>query len=236
MTYPIAEIFTSIQGEGVWTGTPMVFIRLAGCNVGHYIVDEAELSNDLPNGNDLPLLTGKKHSMCTAWDGSRFLCDTDYHKVADWRVQDLADHVRSEGVHHVCLTGGEPFIHDLDPILSALNWLRVHIETSGTKPLDFGQFGPKPWITCSPKGGFIKDRGGWENIDEWKFVITPSTDPETIVKFLAEQNPRRLPVYIQPLNGVHEVWDASLKRCLEILKIHPEWRLSAQLHKYLGVR
>ena len=31
--YPIVEIFKSIQGEGFWVGTPMVFIRLAGCNL-----------------------------------------------------------------------------------------------------------------------------------------------------------------------------------------------------------
>ena len=29
----LAEIFYSIQGEGTWTGTPAVFVRLAGCNL-----------------------------------------------------------------------------------------------------------------------------------------------------------------------------------------------------------
>lgn len=29
----LAEIFYSIQGEGAWTGTPAVFVRLAGCNL-----------------------------------------------------------------------------------------------------------------------------------------------------------------------------------------------------------
>ncbi len=29
----LAEIFYSIQGEGIWTGTPAVFVRLAGCNL-----------------------------------------------------------------------------------------------------------------------------------------------------------------------------------------------------------
>ena len=29
----LSEIFYSIQGEGTWTGTPAVFIRLAGCNL-----------------------------------------------------------------------------------------------------------------------------------------------------------------------------------------------------------
>lgn len=33
MTLQLAEIFYSIQGEGAWSGTPAVFVRLAGCNL-----------------------------------------------------------------------------------------------------------------------------------------------------------------------------------------------------------
>ena len=33
MTLQLAEIFYSVQGEGTWTGTPAVFVRLAGCNL-----------------------------------------------------------------------------------------------------------------------------------------------------------------------------------------------------------
>ena len=31
--YRINEIFYSLQGEGFWTGTPMVFLRFSGCNL-----------------------------------------------------------------------------------------------------------------------------------------------------------------------------------------------------------
>lgn len=33
ITFPIADKFYSLQGEGMWTGVPMTFIRLAGCNL-----------------------------------------------------------------------------------------------------------------------------------------------------------------------------------------------------------
>ena len=31
--YRVNEIFYSLQGEGYWTGTPMVFLRFSGCNL-----------------------------------------------------------------------------------------------------------------------------------------------------------------------------------------------------------
>ena len=31
--YRVNEIFCSLQGEGFWTGTPMVFLRFSGCNL-----------------------------------------------------------------------------------------------------------------------------------------------------------------------------------------------------------
>ncbi|WP_240985447.1 7-carboxy-7-deazaguanine synthase QueE [Acididesulfobacillus acetoxydans] len=32
-SYPVSEIFESIQGEGIWTGIPAAFVRLQGCNL-----------------------------------------------------------------------------------------------------------------------------------------------------------------------------------------------------------
>jgi organic radical activating enzyme len=33
MNFPVLEMFHSIQGEGIFTGAPSIFIRVAGCNL-----------------------------------------------------------------------------------------------------------------------------------------------------------------------------------------------------------
>lgn len=230
MTYPIAETFISVQGEGTYTGTPMLFIRLAGCNVGKYtpIALQQPLETD-PSSLRVLRASNPTHSICTAWDGTKFLCDTDYHKAEE--VDEVVLVKRGLNVKHICISGGEPFLHDLLPLLRHCGKLgiRVHIETSGTLPIPNYT---SPWITCSPKWDF--DRGNYYNVQEWKFVVGPDTTEKAIREFLDPGDPR--PVYLQPLGDLKTHFPESLARCWELLQIHPEWKLSAQLHKYLGVR
>ena len=45
----VIEIFESIQGEGRWMGTPVTFIRLAGCNLHCSWCDTKESWGDVAN-------------------------------------------------------------------------------------------------------------------------------------------------------------------------------------------
>jgi 7-carboxy-7-deazaguanine synthase len=239
--YPIAETFYSIQGEGVWTGTPMFFVRLAGCNVGKYVdadqfggVDVKDLSPMELITKDFPLLQDRTHSVCTAHDGTRFLCDTDYHR-AEWMTPAQIDslvHAIKPTPEHVVITGGEPFLYDLEPLVAQLQdtGSDVHIETSGTKPI-VGMEGV--WVTCSPKEGFLKEN--MLLVDEWKFLLGPKFTAKGVMDFLQDDECPS-PVYLQPINGVNEPDAAAVARTVELVKANPSWRLSAQLHKYLGAR
>lgn len=107
MTYPIADIFFSLQGEGHFVGYPMVFVRLAGCSVvGCHIRDECD---------EAP------------WKMTERLSLDD----VILRVRALT----SKGI--VCITGGEPTDHEILPLICALHdaGFRVHMETSGVRPV-----------------------------------------------------------------------------------------------------
>lgn len=231
-TYPIAETFTSVQGEGVYTGTLMHFIRLAGCNVGKYASEGHELEAHEP---DFPLWAEKKHSICESILGQRFLCDTNYHTVEHCTSEEL---MRRAGlVEHICITGGEPFLHDLEDLIVHVGAERlVHIETSGTKPIQWIPKLPGTWITCAPKIGFLDEN--IDRVDEWKFVVSKPADFRGVMSFLREHgiDSEKVPVYVQPVNYVESVNTDCINMVLAQLEHYPTLRLSAQLHKYLGVR
>jgi 7-carboxy-7-deazaguanine synthase len=243
---PVAEVFHSIQGEGVWTGTAMLFVRLAGCNVGTYANDLGPA--DVPDPKtagislaDLPLLQSRQHSICRTADGQAFLCDTDYHRSADMTIEEILSELREK---HVCVTGGEPLLHgsalrELFDALAERN-IMTHIETSGTRPL--GEFffkmpvvdHPRVWITCSPKKGFLPTNHGW--IDEWKFLVGPGFSEEKLIQSLNKLPDPSQPVYLQPVNPVTRISQTNVCLCRMLQEIHPEWRLSIQVHKVFGLR
>lgn len=233
VTYPIAERFHSIQGEGEYAGFPMHFVRLAGCNVGK---PQAAQSPGL-----LPLYP--KHTICTNVFGESFLCDTDYAKTESITVTEiLADtHER-----HMCITGGEPLLYDLQPIIdcAADAEVDVHIETSGTKPISQALFERgNVWITCSPKEGFIVDHIVNGMLDELKFTVSATATVGGVIEKVeailqaAKGSTYPLPtIWLQPINGVHELYRDSALKAMEVLEQRPTWRLCVQVHKAIGVR
>lgn len=129
--YQIHEIFTSLQGEGIATGTPATFIRLQGCPVGCIWCDSGPLADDL-----LGRHTNGKTRNTWGQGGTRMLVD-DILKQVDREL--------------VIITGGEPVLWDLDALLIPLHQ-RGHttqLETSGWGELK-GKEIPRH-ITISPK-------------------------------------------------------------------------------------
>lgn len=225
LSFNVAETFYSIKGEGMHTGTPMYFLRLAGCNVGRRDV----MLRD-------KVRSGAFAEVCTSWDGSKFLCDTDYNSHKKMSVhQVLEDMEKLAGplIKWVVITGGEPLmpsnleaLHELNDLLGILG-KRMHFETNGTYPLP--QLNHTAYFACSPKHGWLGETV--QACNELRLLVDQNTDPIDFHPIFLKHPC----VLLSPVNPSIGFDEASLANCLKILKRHPDWKLNYQLHKVLGI-
>lgn len=236
--YRVAEIFVSIQGEGLFSGAPMDFVRLAGCNVG-VIHDKADTLG--------PCSTV---SICHSVDGSEFTCDTDYRVNRRMSAQDIMDAYKADQSAGIgwplCVTGGEPFLQNMYHLasLARTRKVRMHVETSGT--ILFAGDNPKEeWcemlrhmhIVCSPKVGYNTYNSRYVN--EWKFVVGPQHPVsywyDYISRFLERENVIYPLVFIQPVNHRDSVDLEAARIAVKLVSLSRNWRVSIQIHKVLGI-
>lgn len=212
MTYAVKEIFFTLQGEGANTGRPAVFCRFAGCN----------------------LWTGREADRA---DAVCQFCDTDFVGVdgpgggkfaaADELARAVAEkwpaNVSARARRLVVCTGGEPLLQMDGDIVRALHaqGFEIAIETNGTQAPPEGI----DWICVSPKVGapLVLTRG-----NELKLVYPQAGgEPELFADLDFEQ------FFLQPMDGPDRErnTELALAYCLS----HPQWRLSIQTHKLLGI-
>ena len=208
MTYAVKEIFFTLQGEGANTGRPAVFCRFAGCNL--WTGREADRANATCN-----------------------FCDTDFVGVdgpgggkftsADDLARAVAANVSARARKLVVCTGGEPLLQMDAELVHALHVQRfeIAIETNGT------QLAPEgiDWICVSPKMGapLVLTSG-----NELKLVYPQlGGEPEQFANLAFEQ------FFLQPMDGPDRERNTEL--ALSYCLAHPQWRLSIQTHKLLGI-
>lgn len=228
MKVHVSEVFDSIQGEGTYTGTPMRFIRLAGCSVGRH-PDHAPADRAKPVVQQLLPILETPAWTCWTYDGRAFCCDTDF---AAHEEIDIEDTIRLAWEDHVCLTGGEPMIHE-QAVYNAYKVCyeenkQLHIETSGTKPIP--PYLHDAWVTISPKLGVREDSIARAN--EIKLLV----DDHFRIELVPQSIMLHRNVFVQPINMITSVNRHNLLECQELLMCNPHWKLSVQLHKYIGVR
>jgi 7-carboxy-7-deazaguanine synthase (Cx14CxxC type) len=212
MSYAVKELFYTLQGEGTHTGRPAVFCRFAGCN--------------LWSGREAQ----RPHAIC------RF-CDTDFVGTDGpgggrfATAEDLARAVATAWHGHphpqsrpfVVCTGGEPLLQLDRPAVEALHaaGFEVAVETNGTRP-------PVPgidWICVSPKAGapLVLTEG-----DELKLVFPQhGAEPERYEQLRFGR------FRLQPMDGPAR--EANTRAAVAYCLAHPQWQLSLQTHKYLGI-
>lgn len=240
--YSIAEVFTSPQGEGVYAGQMQTFIRLAGCTVGKRFPPLMYAENSYMKPRSLGTTTLVQDSrlpiyveQCTLYDGRTFACDTDYRKHSQLTAHELMERVPA-GVDDVCITGGEPLMHDLSTLITYLFGIgrKIHIETSGTIYTDLK---PDIWVTVSPKLGVMEMM--LYRANEIKILVDENFNPEEPLKtawkeFSLPTLAYKKPVFLQPVNGEKDVNVQNLKLCRDWQIKFPSFRLSLQQHKVMS--
>ena len=235
ISYPIAEIFESVQGEGGQAGIAMTFVRLAGCTVGKPYTAEARKALGLEYFQE----------RCVSWDGASFPCDTNYRMSSRKTVAELMAMDEIKNAHYVSITGGEPLMHNLVPLMVALDVKEkhIHIETSGTVALPANlivdvdlarqRTDCMVWVTVSPKQGCLPEM--LKLADEIRIMVDKDFNEGQFLleyeKYIADEK-----VWISPVNDLVTLNIDNMKRCLALQQRYRQLRLSIQQHKIWGVR
>jgi 7-carboxy-7-deazaguanine synthase (Cx14CxxC type) len=210
MSYQVKEIYYTLQGEGARTGRAAVFLRFAGCN--------------LWSGRE----KDRAEAVCT-------FCDTDFVGTDGTgggsfaTAEDLAHAVAEKwptsarGRPYVVCTGGEPLLQLDGPLVAALHaqGFEIGIESNGTMPAPPGI----DWICVSPKADAeLKLTRG----NELKLVFPQALAPPERFGQLAFDH-----FFLQPMDGPER--EANTRAAIDYCLAHPQWRLSLQTHKLIGI-
>jgi 7-carboxy-7-deazaguanine synthase len=210
MAYAVKEAFLTLQGEGVQAGSRAVFLRFAGCN----------------------LWSGREADRAAARCN---FCDTDFVGTDGpgggkfESAQVLAGHIEAlwgEGAERrlVVVTGGEPMLQLDTALIDALHTrgFKVAVESNGTIAATPGI----DWLCISPKAGTeVVQRSG----DELKLVWPQQgIDPADLEGWDFRN------FLVQPMDCAdgQAAMDAAIALAME----RPQWRLSLQAHKVVGLK
>ena len=216
-TYRVNNIFYSLQGEGRNTGRAAVFVRFAGCNL-----------------------------RCP-------FCDTEFDTYTEMTAEEII--AKAASLHpssstlpsFIVLTGGEPTLQVDEAFVDLLHnaGYEVAMESNGTRPAPQNL----DWLTVSPKArGERQEVRGERMPDELKIVFDEHTDPDEFLTHLSSlhkslssllsplSSPHSPLLYLQPCDtGDAQRNEAIIQACVDYIKQHPQWRLSLQTHKLIGI-
>lgn len=213
MSYSVKEIYYTLQGEGARTGRPAVFLRFAGCNL--WTGREKDRARALCNFCDTEFVGTDGPGGGKFDTGEALATAVSGHWPPD----------KHKNQPYVVCTGGEPLLQLDSEAVTALHdrGFEVAIETNGTLASPDGV----DWICVSPKAGaaLVQTSG-----QELKLVYPQREDVAQPERF---ENLEFDHFYLQPLDdeSLESHTRAAIDYCLE----HPQWKLSLQTHKIVGI-
>jgi 7-carboxy-7-deazaguanine synthase (Cx14CxxC type) len=218
--YSVKELFYTLQGEGANAGRPAVFCRFTGCNLWTgreegrsqavcRFCDTDFIGTNGIGGGKFQTATELAVAVATTWPFPPSGCATP------------PDRIREQPF--VVCTGGEPLLQLDEPLIDALHayGFAIAVETNGTQPLPSGV----DWVCVSPKAGTdLVVRTG----NELKLVYPqPEAEPERFIDYDFQY------FFLQPMDGPER--EGNTRQAISYCLTHPQWRLSLQTHKLLGI-
>lgn len=208
--YGIREVFATLQGEGAQAGTPAVFLRFSGCNLGYDVCPWCD----------------------TDWVKARHTVDVD-------GVLSLVAAAAREGFGGerpgllLVATGGEPSLQLDLPLSDALRarGYRIAMESNGSRPVDRSLV---DWLTVSPKQRDYAQREG----DELKLLFTgrdaPGIAPDVAAVRRLAEGTAFSHCFLQPID-LPDRGPNFEETVAAVMELGPPWRLSVQTHKVTGI-
>jgi 7-carboxy-7-deazaguanine synthase (Cx14CxxC type) len=211
MSYAVKEIFYTLQGEGARTGRAAVFLRFAGCNLWNGV--EADRADAVCRFCDTDFVG-------TDGDGGGKFADAEALAAAVAALWPKGNFAQP----YVVCTGGEPLLQLDEALIAALHLhdFEIAIETNGTLLPPHGI----EWVCVSPKAGADLTI---ETGQELKLVYPQvGAPPERYADLLFDH------FFLQPMDGPDR--EANTRAAIAYCLAHPQWHLSLQTHKFIGIR
>jgi len=214
MTYAVKEMFYTLQGEGAQAGRAAVFCRFAGCNLWSGREQDREKAVCSFCDTDFVGTDGQGGGKFASADALAEAIDAQWPKDADGR---------KTGTPYVVCTGGEPLLQLDGPLITALKAIgfEIAVETNGTQPAPEGL----DWICVSPKADaeLVLTRG-----NELKLVYPqPLALPERFADLDFDH------FFLQPMDSILQ--KQNTREAVAYCMAHPQWKLSIQMHKVVGI-
>ncbi|MDF7673681.1 7-carboxy-7-deazaguanine synthase [Acetobacteraceae bacterium ESL0709] len=212
MSYAVKELFATLQGEGAHTGRAAIFCRFSGCN----------------------LWSGREEDRARA---ACSFCDTDFvgtdgtgggrfdgaESLAQAITRCWQQYSSDYDNRYVVFTGGEPLLQLDIPLIRAMKTqgFTIAVETNGTIKVPHGI----DWICVSPKPGLplLQTEGS-----ELKLVYPQKNLPPSLFEHMNFDH-----FWLQPKDSPQQT--EAIAQAVHYCQVHPQWRLSLQTHKLIGI-
>jgi organic radical activating enzyme len=236
------EIFATVQGEGINTGIPTVFIRLSLCNLRCRWCDTSYTWNwEGTTFKHKDMKTGKNVKYCPK---------KEIIELTSIEVMEYISKVSGPNIHHVVITGGEPLMHRSSEAFKHLLMLlksagyHIEIETNGTLIPDayvaslIDQFNVSPKLENSGNSVHARQKDKVYKFfaqcpnTYFKFVVTGKADLDEIFKLQALYNITAAKILLMPEGRTDKETQARAQEIVELCKQNG-YRFCNRLHVWI---